>query len=139
METKILKDTCIPLSIAALLRVARTWKQHRCSLTDEWMKKLWYIHTKEYYSIIKKNTFESVLMRWMNLEPIIQCEVSHKEKYQYSILIIYMEFRKIVMMTPICETAKETQMQRRGFWTQWEKARVRCFERIALEHVYYHM
>ena len=80
METKILKDTCIPLSIAALLRVARTWKQHRCSLTDEWMKKLWYIHTKEYYSIIKKNTFESVLMRWMNLEPIIQSEVSQKEK-----------------------------------------------------------
>ena len=80
METKILKDTCIPLSIAALLRVARTWKQPRCSLTDEWMKKLWYIHTKEYYSVIKKNTFESVLMRWMNLEPIIQSEVSQKEK-----------------------------------------------------------
>ena len=79
METKILKDTGIPLSIA-LLRVARTWKQPRCSLTDEWMKKLWYIHTKEYYSVIKKNTFESVLMRWMNLEPIIQSEVSQKEK-----------------------------------------------------------
>ena len=62
------------------------------------------------HSAIKKNAFESVLMRWMKLEPIIQSEVSQKEKYQYSILIIYMEFRKIVMMTPICETAKETQM-----------------------------
>ena len=79
METKILKDTGIPLSIA-LLRVARTWKQPRCSLTDEWMNKLWYIHTKEYYSVIKKNTFESVLMRWMNLEPIIQSEVNQKER-----------------------------------------------------------
>ena len=80
MEIKILEDTCIPLSIAALLTVARTWKQPRCPSTDEWMKKLWYIYTTEYYSVIKRNTFESVLMRWMNLEPIRQSEVSQKEK-----------------------------------------------------------
>ena len=66
---------------------------------DEWIRRLWYIYTMEYYSAIKKNTFESVLMRWMNLEPIIQSEVSQKEKHQYSILIIYMEFRKMVMIT----------------------------------------
>ena len=54
--------------------------------TDEWIRKLWYIYTIEYYSAIKKNTFESVLMRWMKPEPIIQSEVSHKEKNQYSIL-----------------------------------------------------
>ena len=53
-------------------------------MTDEWIKKLWYIHTMEYYSVIKKNAFESVLMRWMNLEPIIQSEVNQKGKDKYS-------------------------------------------------------
>ena len=68
---------------AALFTVARTGKQPRCPLTDEWIKKLWYIYTMEYYSAIKRNTFESVLMRWMKLEPIIQNEVSQKEKDKY--------------------------------------------------------
>ena len=72
--------------IAALFIIARTWKQPRCPSADEWIRKLWYIYTMEYYSAIKKNTFESVLMRWMKLEPIIQSEVSQKEKHQYSIL-----------------------------------------------------
>ena len=85
-ETKIEKDTCISLLIAALFTIVRTWQQSRCPLTDEWIKKLWYIYTMEYYSAIKKNTFESVLMRWMNLEPIIQSEVSQKEKEKYHIL-----------------------------------------------------
>ena len=66
--------------------IARTWKQPRCPSADEWIRKLWYIYTMEYYSAIKKNTFEAVLMRWMKLEPIIQSEVSQKEKHQYSIL-----------------------------------------------------
>ena len=69
-ETKIEKYTCIPLFIAALFTIARTWKQPRYTLTDEWIKKLWYIYTVEYYSAIKRNTFESVLMKWMNLEHI---------------------------------------------------------------------
>ena len=73
--------------IAALFTIARTWKQPRCPSTDEWIKKLWYICTMEHYSTIRRNTFESVLMRWMKLEPIIQSEVSQKEKYQYSILM----------------------------------------------------
>ena len=72
--------------IAALFTVARTWKQLKCPSADEWIRKLWYTYTMEYYSTIKKNTFESVLIRWMKLEPIIQSEVSQKEKYQYSIL-----------------------------------------------------
>ena len=80
-ETKIEKDACIPLFIAALFTIARTWKQPRCPLTDEWIKRQWYIHTMEYYLAIKRNAFESVLMRWMNLEPIIQSEVNHKDKY----------------------------------------------------------
>ena len=66
---------------ATLFTIARTWKQPRCPSIDEWIKKLWYIYTMEYYSTIKRNTFESVPMKRMNLEPIIQSEVSQKEKY----------------------------------------------------------
>ena len=69
-ETKIEEDTCIPFFIAALFTIARTWKQPRCPSTDEWIKKLWYTYIMEYYSAIKRNAFESVLMRWMNLVPI---------------------------------------------------------------------
>ena len=86
-HSKIERETSIPLFIAALFTVARTWKQPRCTLTDEWIKKLWYIYTVEYYSAIKQNPFESVLMRWMNLEPNIQSEVSQKEKEKYRILM----------------------------------------------------
>ena len=85
-ETRIERDRCTPMFIAALFTIARTWKQPRCPLADEWIRKLRSIYTMEYYSAIKKNAFESVLMRWMKLEPIIQSEVSQKEKYQYSIL-----------------------------------------------------
>ena len=73
--------------ITALFTIARTWKQPTRPSTDEWLKKLWYIYTMEYYSAIKRNTFESVLMRWMNLEPVIQIEVSQKEKDKYQILL----------------------------------------------------
>ena len=73
--------------ITALLTIARTWKQPRCPLTDEWIQKLWYIYTMECYSALKKNTFESVLMRWMNLEPIKQSEISQKDKDKYHILV----------------------------------------------------
>ena len=71
----------------ALFTIARTWKQPRCPSADEWIKKLWYIYTMEYYLAIKRNTFESLLMRWMNLEPIIQSEVSQKEKDKHRILM----------------------------------------------------
>ena len=86
-ETRIENDMCAPIFITALLIIARTWKQPRCLSAYEWIRKLWYMYTREYYSAIKKNTFESVLMRWMKLEPIIQSEVSQKEKHQYSILM----------------------------------------------------
>ena len=85
-ETKIEKDTCIPLFIAALFTIARTWKQPICPLTDKLIKKAWYIYTMEYYSVIKRNAYKPVLIRWMNLEPIIQDEVSQKEKNKYFIL-----------------------------------------------------
>ena len=91
-ETRIERDTCIPMFIAALFIIARTWKQPRCPSADKWIRKLWCIYTMEYYSAIKKNSlkksaFESALMRWMKLEPIMQSEVSQKEKHQYSILM----------------------------------------------------
>ena len=85
-ETRFKRDTCIPMFIAALFIIARTWRQPRCPSADEWIRKLWYIYTMEYYSAIKKNSFESVLMRWRKLEPIIQSEVSQKDKEHYSIL-----------------------------------------------------
>ena len=73
------KDTCTPMFIVALYTIARTWKQPRYPSTDEWIKKLWYICTMGYYSAIKRNASESVLMRWMNLEPIIQSEVRKRK------------------------------------------------------------
>ena len=85
-ETRRERDTCTQMFISALFTIARTWKQPRCPSADEWIRKLWYIYTMEYHSAIKKNTFESVLMRWVKLEHIIQSEVSQKEKHQYSIL-----------------------------------------------------
>ena len=78
----------------------------------------------EYYSVIKKNTFESVLMRWMKLEPLIQSEVSQKEKHQYSILTHIYGVEKDGNVNPVCEAAKETQMYRTVFWTLWERERV---------------
>ena len=83
-ETRIERDTCTPVFIAALFTIGRTWKQPRCPSADEWIRKLWYIHRMEYYSAIKNNAFESI--RWMKLEPVIQNEVSQKEKHQYSIV-----------------------------------------------------
>ena len=85
-ETRSERDTCIPMFIAALFIIARTWKQPRCPSADEWIRKLWYIYTMEYYSAIRKNSLESVPVRWMKLESIIQSEVSQKDKDQYSIL-----------------------------------------------------
>ena len=91
----------------------------------------------EYYSAVKKNSFESVLMRWMKLEPIIQTEVSHKDKYQYSILTHIYGILKDGNDNPICKTEKETQMYRTDFWTLWEKARDGCIGRTTLKHAYY--
>ena len=82
-ENCISKNTCTPIFIAALFTIARTWKQSRCPLTNEWIKKLWYIHTIGYYSAIKSNEFESIVVRWMNLEPVIKRSKSEKKKIIY--------------------------------------------------------
>ena len=86
-KAKLKKIHVPPLFTAALFTIGGTWKQPRCPSTDEWIKKLWYIYIIEYHSAIKRNTSESVLMRWKNLEPIIQSEVSQKEKNKYPILM----------------------------------------------------
>ena len=71
-ETRTERDTCTPMFIIALFTIAWTWKQPRCPSAQKWIRKQWYIYTMNYYSAIKKNTFELVLMRWMKLEPIIE-------------------------------------------------------------------
>ena len=120
--------------ITALFIIARTWKQPRCPSADEWTRKWWYIYTMEYYSVVKKNACESVLMRWMKLEPIKESEVSKKEKHQYSMLIyiyihiyiyiyIYMEFRKMVMITLYGGQQKRHKFIKQSFGL-WEKVRL---------------
>ena len=99
-------------------------------MADEWIRKLWYIYTMKCYLAIKRKAFKSVLMRWMKLEPIIQSEVSQKEKHQYSILMHIYGILKEGNNNPICRVAKETQMQRTDFCAMWEKVRMGCFERI---------
>ena len=121
-ENKTETDTCIPLFTAALFTTARTWRQPRCPSTDDWIKKQCYIHTMEYYSAIKRNAFESVLMRWMNLEPIIQSEVSQKEKDKYPILTHIYRIQKDGTKEFICRAAMEKQIQRTDLWT-WEEGR----------------
>ena len=85
-KTIIQKESCTTMFIAALFTIARTWKQPKCPLTDEWIKKMWYIYTMEYYSAIKRNKTESLVETWMDLETVIQSEVSQKEKNKYCIL-----------------------------------------------------
>ena len=109
-ENRIERDTCTPVFITALFTIARTQKQRRCLLADEWIRNLWYIYAMEYYSAIKKNAFESVLMRWMKLDPIIWSKVSQKEKHQYSILTHIYGIKKNGSENAICKATKETQM-----------------------------
>ena len=79
-KTIIQKESCTRMFIAALFTIARTWKQPKCPLTDEWIKKLWYIYTMEYYSAIKRNEIDLFVVRWMDVESVIQSDVSQKEK-----------------------------------------------------------
>ena len=108
-EIRTERDTGTPMFIAALFTIARIQKQPRCPSADKWLRKLSYIYTMEYHSAIKKNTFQSVLMR-MNMEPIIQRAVSQKEKHQYSILTHIYGIQKDGNDDPTCKTATETQI-----------------------------
>ena len=77
-ETRIERDTCTPMFIAALFTKARTWKQPRCPLAGEWIKKMWHVYATEYYSAMKRNEVESLIEMWMDLESVIQNAVSQK-------------------------------------------------------------
>ena len=90
-KTIIQKDTCTPMFIAALFTVARTWKQLKCPLTEEWTKKMWYIHAMEYYSAIKKNEIMPFAATWMDLEIIILSEISHTEEDKYCMISLICE------------------------------------------------
>ena len=86
-KTIIQKESCTTMFIAALFTITRTWKQPNCPSTDEWIKRMWHIYTMEYYSTIKKkNVIELFVVRWMDLESVIQSEVSQKEKNKYRML-----------------------------------------------------
>ena len=88
MKTLIRKDTCTPMFIAALFTVARTWKQPECPSTEEWIKKMWYIYTKEYYSAMKKNEILPFAATWMDMEIIILSDVSQTEKETYHMILL---------------------------------------------------
>ena len=119
-------DKVMSLLFNMLSRLVITFLPRSKHLLISWLliRKQWYIYTMDYYSAIKKNSFESVLMRWMNLEPIIQSEVSQKDKHQYSILTHIYGILKDGNDNTICKRETETQMYRTDFWTLWEKARV---------------
>ena len=85
-KTIIQNETRTTMFTAALFTIARTWKQPKCPLTDEWIKKMWHIYTMEYYSAIKRKEIELSVVRWMDLESVIQSEVSQKEKNKYHML-----------------------------------------------------
>ena len=116
-----------PIVIAAVY--TRTWKQPRCPSADEWIRTLWYIYTMEYYSAIKKNIFESVLMRWMKLgEVSYRVKQARKKKHQYSILMhIYTIFRKMVTITLYARQQKRHRCIEQSFglcgrgrgWDDW--------------------
>ena len=93
-KTIIQKESCTTVFIAALFTIARTWKQPKCPLTDEWIKKMWHIHTMENDSAIKRSKIELFVERWVDLESVIQSEVSQKEKNKYRMLTYNMEYKK---------------------------------------------
>ena len=104
---------CTPIFIAALFTIARTGKQPGCLLAGERIRKLWFIYIREYNSAIIKNTRESVLMRWIKMEPIIQSEASQKEKHQYSMLTHTYGILKDSNDGSICKTEKDTEIKNR--------------------------
>ena len=109
-KTIIQKDTCTLMFIAAVFTIARTWKQPKCPSTDEWLKKMWYIYIKEYYSAIKRNQIGSFVETWMDLETVIQSEISQKEKNKYHILTHICGTKKNGTDEPVCRAEIETQM-----------------------------
>ena len=119
------KDTCIPCSLQhqqLSSSSSRTWNQPRCPLTNEWIKKIWYIYTMEYYSAINRNSSEPVQMRQINLElKFIKSKVSQKEKSKQYILMHIYGMQKDGPGEPISRAAMEMQIQKTDLWTHWRK------------------
>ena len=103
--------------IAALFTIITSWKQPKCPLTDEWIKKIWYIYTAEYYSAIKRNEIGLFVEMWMDLETVIQSEVSQKEKNKYRIFSHIYRTQKNGADEPVYKAEIETQMQSTNVWT----------------------
>ena len=117
----IQKDTYTPVFIAALFTVARSWKQPKCPSTDQWIKKLWYIYTVEYYSAIKRKEIGSFVEMWMDLEEtVIQSEVSQKEKNKYRILT-HVEPRKMIQLNRFAGQKLRHRCREQTYGHQGEK------------------
>ena len=97
--------------ISALFTIARSWKQPKCPSTDEWMKKMWYIYAMEYYSAIKRNKTESFVESWMDLETVIQSEVSQKENNKYCISMHICGIQKNGTDEPVCRTNRDIDVE----------------------------
>ena len=107
------KDICTPVFIAALFTIAKTWKQPKCPLTGEWIKKMWHIYTMEYYSAIEKNEIISCAATWMDLEIIILSEVRER---QISYDITYLWNLKKYTKELICKTEIDAQTSKTNLW-----------------------
>ena len=105
----IQKGICTPIFTAALFTIARTWKQPKCPSTEEWIKKMWYLCTMEYYSAIKRNEIGSFVKTWMDLKTVIQSEVSQRKKNKYHILTHICRIYKRGTNESICKSEIETQ------------------------------
>ena len=139
-KTIIQKDTCTPVFTAALFTIARTWKQPKCSSTEERIKKMWCIYTVEYYSAIKRNEIMPSAEMWMDLETAIQSEVSQKEKNKYRILTHICGIWKHGIDELICKAEIETKTERTNVWiTRGGKGEVVWIGRLGLTYIHYYV
>ena len=124
--------------IAALFTIA-TWKQPKCLSIDEWVKKMWYIYTMEYYSSIKRNKTVPLAEMWIDSETTIQSEVSQKEKNKYHISTYICAIQKNCMDEPISQAEIQTQMQRTNVWAPKGKVGVMNWEILGMTYIYYYV
>ena len=120
-KTIIQRDSCTLMFIATLFTITRTWKQPKCPSAEEWIKKIWYICTVEYYSAIKSNEIVTFAETCMDLETVIQSEVSQKEKNKFRIILLICGIQKNGRDELICKAEIESQMQRTNLWLPREK------------------
>ena len=135
-KTVIQKESCTTMFITALFTIARTWKQPKCPSIDEWIQKMWHIYTMEYYSAIKRNEIGSFGEMWMDLESVIQSEVSQKEKNKYHILTHRCGIQKNGIVDLICKAEVATDVENKCMDTKGER-RVGGIGRLGLAQIHY--